>query len=86
MTALDGCFSTSGLGAEWACTIAIWHFTVYEEWKKRRQNRARMRSSSTKCTPTYRKESTRHVFPKFGEKIQNISGTVATANIVEFIV
>ena len=29
--------------------------------------------------PTYRKESTRHVFPKFGEKIQNISGTVATA-------
>ena len=64
MTALDGCFSTSGLvsrgqtlprgrvwprettqfglGAEWykkACAIAIRHFT--ENWKKRRQKRAR---------------------------------------------
>ena len=63
MTALDGCFNTSGLGAEWyrkACTIAIRHFTVYEKWKKRRQKRARTRSSSTKYTPTYRKESTHH--------------------------
>jgi len=32
MTALHGCFGTSGLGAEWACTIAIRHFTVYEKW------------------------------------------------------
>ena len=51
MTALDGCFSTAGLGAEWykwACTIAIRLFTVHEKWKKRRQNRARMRSSWTK--------------------------------------
>jgi len=34
MTVLDGCFGTSGLGAEWykrACTIAIRHFTVYEK-------------------------------------------------------
>ena len=42
-----------GLGAEWykkACVITIQH----EKWKKRRQKWARMRSSSTKCTPTYK--------------------------------
>ena len=36
--------------SEWAYTIAIRHFTVYEKWKKRRQNRARLKSSSTKCS------------------------------------
>ena len=87
MTAFDGCFSTAGLGAEWykwACTIAIRHFTVYEKWKKRQQNRARMRSSSTKLNTGFlaldaengTMKNARPYQNKFGEKI---SGTVATA-------
>ena len=48
MTALDGCFSTSGLSAEWykkTCAIAIRHLCTTREMKMRRQKRARMRSS-----------------------------------------
>ena len=67
MTALGGGFSTPGLGPEWyikACTVGIPYFTIYEKSNKPPQKRARMRSSSTECTPTYRKESTRLAFPR----------------------
>ena len=88
---LDGCFNTAGLGAEWykgACTIAIRHFTVYAKWKKRRQNRARMRSSLMKPNTGGRMVSCTGCREWYNEECmpipkqvwrKNISGTVATA-------